>query len=144
MSRGVWVDVIGVDMPQSYSLATRVHTYRKADNPADLEKALLEALSEVPDDRGGFDESDAELLAALPDEVAVAALKALSRPNNQPIGGRPGLGADGQVPGVPGQPGAPPAQQERGGPGFLTWLVFIVVILGIYFIVRGASKPKRY
>ena len=39
IGRGITIDVIGVDMKTTHTLATRVHSYRSADDPASLKKA---------------------------------------------------------------------------------------------------------
>ena len=36
LARGISVDVIGVDMQSDHSLATKVHNYRRADDPEDV------------------------------------------------------------------------------------------------------------
>ena len=51
MSRGILVDVIGVDMRSDHSLATRVHSYRRADDPDALATAIKEALAESSDEQ---------------------------------------------------------------------------------------------
>jgi len=40
ISRGLVVDVIGVDMQQNHSLATKVQTYRRADDASSLQQAI--------------------------------------------------------------------------------------------------------
>jgi uncharacterized protein YegL len=92
LSRGLVVDVIGVDMQQNHSLATQVQTYRKADDPASLEQAISEVvLGESTADDSAAGESDFEVLAGLPDEVAIAALDALCTmcAGSYPIGEQP-------------------------------------------------------
>ncbi|MDO9262700.1 MAG: VWA domain-containing protein [Desulfosalsimonadaceae bacterium] len=87
IARGITMDVIGVDMRKEHTLATRVHSYRRADNPESLARALIEVFAEVGgtgNDAAGenaFDE-----IAAIPEETAKAMLKAISSSGNQPIG----------------------------------------------------------
>ena len=85
MSRGIAVDVIGVAMAQRHSLATKVHTYRKADDPASLEKAVSMVFGEIVS-RDTGDNSDFEMLEGFPNELAAACLAALSEERNHPIG----------------------------------------------------------
>jgi hypothetical protein len=86
LSRGITVDVIGVDMRQDHSLATRVHTYRRADDPDSLRQALSQVvLGESTADARDAGESDFEMLEGFPDEVATAALEALAKQGNAPI-----------------------------------------------------------
>lgn len=94
-SRGIIVDVIGVDMATKHSLATKTSSYRSADDPESLRNAISEVLAESSNDDGDAGESDFELLAAFPDEVASSVLTALSSPSNDPIGqtGRASAGA---------------------------------------------------
>lgn len=88
LSRGITVDVIGVDMKSDHSLATRVHNYRRADDDRSLQQAISDVFAEA-----SADDQDAaegfELLAALPDGFAEQALEALSSKGNQPIVGSP-------------------------------------------------------
>jgi hypothetical protein len=97
LSRGIVVDVIGVDMSQDHSLATEVHTYRRADDEASLQKAISETvLGESAADAQDAGESDFELLAGLPDEVAAEALETLAQVGNQPIREKPSWDASPQ------------------------------------------------
>ncbi|MCM8531726.1 MAG: VWA domain-containing protein [Lentisphaeraceae bacterium] len=84
MSRGVTVDVIGVDMAKAHSLATKVHTYRKADDPASLEKAVSMVFGEITSTDTVA--SDFDMLKGFPDEIAAESLKALSIERNHPVG----------------------------------------------------------
>lgn len=106
-SRGLLVDVIGVAMPNRHSLATRASTYRKADDPASLEKAISavvlgESSGGASDDAG---ESDFELLAPIPGEVATAVIAALTTAENAPIGS-----------GSPRRNRSPPLQPSQSPP----------------------------
>jgi uncharacterized protein YegL len=87
MSRGVLVDVIGVDMQADHSLATRVPSYRRADDPDALTKAIEEALAESDNSEPIAGESDFELLADFPAEMAPVMLSALTTSRDEPIVG---------------------------------------------------------
>lgn len=87
LSRGLIVDAIGVDMKQNHSLATRVHSYRRADDGAALSKAIQEVFAEKVDSNAANSNADFALLQALDDGTAKEALIALSKPNNTPIVG---------------------------------------------------------
>jgi hypothetical protein len=91
MSRGLTVDVIGVDMAQQHALATRVHSYRRADNPEQLVTAVSDVLAEVGGgDSGQASQEDFEVIAPLPDTLAAEMLAALARPaGDHPIGEAP-------------------------------------------------------
>ena len=87
LSRGLIVDAIGVDMKQNHSLATRVHSYRRADDGAALSKAIQEVFAEKVDSNIANSQADFALLQALDDGTAKEALITLSKPNNSPIVG---------------------------------------------------------
>ncbi len=87
LSRGLLVDAIGVDMKQDHSLATRVHSYRRADDAEALSKAIEEVFAEKVDSSAANSNVDFALLQALDDGAAREALSALSKPNNTPIVG---------------------------------------------------------
>ena len=86
ISRGITIDVIGVDMASEHTLATKVHTYRSADNPDSLRQAITEVFAEVSSaDTGQTDEDAFELIADLPKQTASEMLKSLSTTGNDPI-----------------------------------------------------------
>ena len=85
LSRGLIVDAIGVDMKQNHSLATRVHTYRRADDGEALSRAVQEVFAEQIDSSTASSNADFALLQALDDLTAKEALSALSKPNNAPV-----------------------------------------------------------
>jgi len=91
VARGITVDVIGVRMQRAHTLATKVHSYRRADDPASLRQAIEEVMAEVSagdvTDSTGADAF--ELLAAIPPEVAGAMVTSLSASGNTPIGEKP-------------------------------------------------------
>ncbi|MBN1912542.1 MAG: VWA domain-containing protein [Pirellulales bacterium] len=155
LTRGLWVDVIGVDMASKHSLATKVHSYRRADDPATLQKALEEVFAEIGSDPSGTDESDFEMIAPIPDAMATAALTALAQQPDQPIGQRAAakkqsLPAAQPQPVMPGgqPPFQPPVQQKDRGffaelGSVLGWLCVGVFILIFIFVGAAASKSKR-
>ena len=86
LARSITVDVIGVDMARTHSLATRVDNYRKADNPASLTQAIEASLAErTADDQNADETSDFELLQGWPDDLAMPAIETLTLVNNDPI-----------------------------------------------------------
>lgn len=87
VARGITMDVIGVNMKQDHTLATKVNSYRRADDPAALKKALSEILAEVNVSDGDTTAAEAfDLLAPLPAELCGSMIQALAQVNNQPIG----------------------------------------------------------
>lgn len=84
LSRGIILDVIGVDMQSDHSLATRVHSYRRADDDVALKEAISEVFAETSSS-GQDSGADFELLQGLPDEFAVQAIEALTSVSNAPV-----------------------------------------------------------
>lgn len=88
IKRGLRIDAIGVDMAATHTLAKKVHSYRKANDPQSLKQAVADVFAEV----GGSGDSDPagpsafNEIAALPDQTASALLNALSEPVNTPLG----------------------------------------------------------
>lgn len=90
LSRGITVDAIGVDMKQDHTLATRVHTYRRANSPEDLVKAVSAAFGEIGGSRDAVADAEAfEAIQGLPDDMARTMIAALAAPAEHPIGETP-------------------------------------------------------
>jgi uncharacterized protein YegL len=84
ISRGIVIDVIGVDMKSDHSLAQLSHSYRRANDAASFERAVSEIFAEsasLDDSIAG--QSDFDLLAGLPDDFAQESLRALSQLQTQ-------------------------------------------------------------
>lgn len=152
LSRGIVVDVIGVNMKSTHALATRVHSYQRGDDPESLVKAVSEVFAEVglaADDSVAQDLF--ETIAPLPDNLVEPMLQALSRSGNHPIGTRvdsgakasteqghagPGNATQGQPP--PATPATDATSPKRKGRGFLpltSCFVFVVVAAVVIRIV---------
>ncbi len=109
MGRGIQVDVIGVNLRARHSLATKVHTYRNANDPESLTKAIQEVFAETDNQPSDAGSNDFDLIAGLPDDVATAVVASLSDIENRPIGSvKSGANADGEPDG--------PARQATGNP----------------------------
>ena len=91
MEREIRVDVIGVDMQQEHMLATVVDSYRRADNPGELVKAVSEILAETSDTGISTSGEDVfEFIAPLSEEIASGLIAAITKvPENDPIGEQP-------------------------------------------------------
>lgn len=89
LARGLIIDAIGVDMATDHSLATKVHSYRRADDEAALKNAMVEILAENNTQDPNAAESDFELLRALDEVDASEILKALATPNNAEVSAFP-------------------------------------------------------
>ena len=150
ISRGITIDVIGVDMESEHTLATKVHTYRSADNPDSLRQAITEVFAEVSSaDTGQTDEDAFELIADLPKQTASEMLKSLSTTGNDPIqdytvmrraspNTQSNSSSSGSV-----SPSPTNSNNERD---FALLLLGcgcpIIILLGIYSVVK-ASKNKK-
>jgi uncharacterized protein YegL len=154
MARGITIDVIGVDMKQTHTLATKVHSYRRADDPQSLKQAIAEVFAEVGSADGDAAQAEAfDLIAPLPYEVASGMIKALATSGNTPIGVKAGQPAQArqqaqqqkrqQPPQVPQSQSQPrPGKSSSKGVFGLPWAVIILVIIGLA-IVRGGSGRRR-
>jgi uncharacterized protein YegL len=149
LSRGLTVDVVGVDMARDHSLATKVHTYRRADDPQSLARAIQEVFAESSQDQGA-EPADFELLASFPPEFAKAALQALGETGNHPIGEAPpseqlaaaeGAPGGAQVPGRLRTPIRPP--RGRVTVGLLGGFCGMVCVSILFFLVLFAVLARR-
>jgi hypothetical protein len=147
VARGITVDVIGVNMSQAHTLATKVHSYRRANDPAALSRALAEILGEVSQTRTDVAAGEAyAVLAPIPAEVAAAAIQALSTSGNHPIGERPKKESAAPPPVPSGSPApSPPSATPVGArshkvPG---WLVIVAVVVVIGTLSRLAKGRRR-
>lgn len=82
LSRGIIVDVIGLDMNSQHSLATKVANYSNVRDKKSLSKALQLTFSEVSDKNA----SDFELLDGLSVDFASKLINSLCQYKNHPIG----------------------------------------------------------
>jgi uncharacterized protein YegL len=148
LARGITVDAIGVDMKSEHSLATRVHSYRRADNPEELAKAVSAVFAEVGSSKDAVADDEAfAILQAIPDDMARSMLTALASSGNHPIGEKPVVqaapGADTAAP-TPTQAAAPPspAPKSEGG-GMAWWFVLLVVLaVGAWWAVRSQQQGR--
>jgi uncharacterized protein YegL len=158
VSRGVVVDVIGVDMASEHSLAQRTHSYRKANDAASFEKALTEIFAESASSGSNDDgAADFDRIAGLPDEFATEALKALTMAQNGEIAERRSVSSlvdqtsvanapigttanapIGTTPGAHG--GSAPAEPKRNSSSFFV-IVILVVMTAI--LSRFAMSKRR-
>ena len=150
ISRGITIDCIGVEMASRHTLATKVHSYRNANDPESLKQAISEVFAEVASgDAGPGGENAFELIADLPEATASAMLKSLSTSGNQPIGEVPSMrAADPSSPSpAPSYSGGTTSSQSTSGEedNPLVFLCAALCVLGvpglvIYAIVKGKNK----
>lgn len=149
IARGITVDVVGVMMARTHTLATKVHSYRSADDPASLKNAIKEVFAEVakPKDAAAEAEVFAEI-APLPGEVATAIINALSSSGNHPIGEKPVVvPPPGATPPSSPQPQKPVAASpatsapppKSGGSGS-SWFAGAAVVIIAFLLFRGRAK----
>ena len=150
IGRSLAVDVIGVDMAGEHSLAQKVDSYRRADDPASLQQAIAEVLAETPLDDSAALEEDFALLEGFPDEIAVAAVQALTSFDNNPLGweqqspatnGYSANSGSAQPAGSPSNYQQPAAEERRSGKFAITVLVILAVL--VLRVFTSAKKLKR-
>jgi len=150
ISRGITIDCIGVEMASRHTLATKVHSYRNANDPESLKQAISEVFAEVVSgDAGQAGEDAFELIAELPEATASAMLKSLSTSGNQPIGEGPVMrSVESPSPSpAPSYSGGTTSSQSTSGEedNPLVFLCAALCVLGvpglvIYTIVKGKNK----
>lgn len=88
-SRGIFLDVIGVDMKKDHGLSKVANSYRKGNNPNELQSALQEVFAEVSaSDQANLD-ADFELIEPIQNDLAMVIVKSFGNSGNQPIGEKP-------------------------------------------------------
>ncbi len=145
ISRGIVVDAIGVDMSKAHTLATKVHSYRRANDPEALRRAIQEVFAEVGKTSDGQSvESAFDDLEGLSEEIAMAMISALVSSGNHPIGKDPRSVVVPAAPSAsPSRPAAPPqaAPRRGGGPSPAVWVVVALVVVVVLF--KGVLGRRR-
>lgn len=160
MARGITMDVIGVGMSQDHTLATRVHSYRRANDPEALSRAITEVFAEIGGTSTDLAQAETyDMLAGIPAEVASSMIQALSISGNHPIGTKPRALEAAQSresarpaspapvsPSVPPRRPAPPAPPRSDPVEFLhgipSW-AFLVAVAVLSMIVKWTLKGRR-
>jgi len=150
ISRGITIDCIGVEMASRHTLATKVHSYRNANDPESLKQAISEVFAEVASgDAGPGGENAFELITDLPEATASAMLQSLSTSGNQPIGEGPVMrSVESPSPSpAPSYSGGTTSSQSTSGEedSPLVFLFAALCVLGvpglvIYAVVKGKNK----
>jgi len=143
LSRGIVVDAIGVDMADDHSLATKVHHYRRGDDPNSLEQAIAATFAETSANDGALE--DFAILSAIPEGAAGAYLKALAVNDNKAIGEKktvPVLSGDGII--QLDKDGNPVLVQEPVpmGNGMKVLMAFGIVIASVFGLLMLAAFIK--
>jgi hypothetical protein len=146
LHRGViTLDVIGVSMKGSHSLARMSHSYRRANDPASLAQAIKEVFAEVSTgDSSDSGESVFDEIASLPASFATGALSALATTGNQPIGDHAAISS----PRVQAPSHAPPPRRLQhvtpsSRRGRSPWFTVILVLVGIAFITKVIKRTRH-
>ena len=144
VSRGIVIDAIGVDMAGDHTLATKVHSYRRANDPAGLRKAIQEVFAEVGKTADGRPTDDAfNELKGLSNEMATAIIAGMASAENQPIGEKPAS----TVSQVPDQKGSAQQQAQTNSNSASRnakspfWILYValgaIILMSIVKKIRG-------
>lgn len=90
LRRGLSIDVIGVGMSSTHSLAKRSTSYRAANDAAALDKALQEVTAETGSNSSANND-DFELISWLSEDQAKTIISTLGNTENQPLFEKPKL-----------------------------------------------------
>jgi hypothetical protein len=149
IARGITLDVIGVDMAKTHTLANRVHSYRRADDPESLRRAIAEVFAELADSGTDVAAEEAfEILAGIPDEMAAAMLTALGTSGNQPIAEVPRQ-TPAPAPAAPAPAAAPPApappqaKAPPPSPGGTGGYILAAAAVALLVILRRLRRRRR-
>ena len=133
VSRGISIDVIGVDMKADHSLSTRAHSYRRASDAESFKKAVQEVFAETGSDNGV---ADFDMIGQLSEELARESLAALTLVNNEPVKETEFVPSSPQNFGVPTSKSSPGSY--FGGTICCLGAFFVLILIGI-----GSAKRKR-
>lgn len=149
LTSGITVDVIGVCMSGRHTLATKVHSYRAADNPEALARAVRDVFAEVgaKSDTGAATTSVFREISGIPSEVAAAAIQALASSAADRSSPPAPANVTNSAPPSPATPQPPIGQapaggarpQESSGP----WVLMIVIVAIVFVVFIFASKAGK-
>lgn len=135
LSRGISLDVVGVQMDEAHALSAKAHSYREAGDMASLEKAIRALLAETGGSAQAQGDAEAYALAgAFSDSAAGAVLKSLaSGLRNDPIGVHPGAAAAAWS-----DSPAPGSDVKKTG-----WWAIAIVIWVVWMVRKVVRKAAR-
>lgn len=144
-TRGLMLDVIGVNMSGAHSLANDVSSYRSADDHVALQEAIRQVFAEVGAQGTDSVEDDFELLEAFPDGAVKGVIERLAFHDDGPIvmaakttSRRSKRSSSGNVP-TPKRP----TPRSGGDSGGISPLLFIATAMLLFFGVRAAARKSR-
>lgn len=144
LTRGLLVDVIGVDMRSDHTLAKNVHSYRRANDPESLRQALREVFAEVGQTRDGDTTEDAfQVLEGFPADLALPVIRAFATSGNHPIEAvTPWTDVD-VGDGLISDPSKGSVTPKEEGSGWKTWIIiFIAVVILFGRKKKAPTAPK--
>lgn len=142
-SRGLFLDVIGVDMSQEHGLAKVANSYRTGNNPAELQAALQEVFAEVSASDQANLEADFELIEPIQNDLAMVIVKSFENSGNHPIGEKPPpapikvVNPDGSVSYVM------PEQPAGGATISMTTGAIVGAVVGVISLIIGLVARRR-
>jgi uncharacterized protein YegL len=159
LQRGLRVDVIGMDMKENHSLATKVNSYRPAGSGDELAGAISEVFAEIGS--SGQDSTDPELyglVSSLSSDGALSVIGALSSKTNDPLLSVAAAGAQSAAQGTPILGGVVTTPVPQGGTATSinigSWLrsagigglvcvgVGVFVLWGLLRLAKAASRNE--
>ncbi|MEO1482437.1 MAG: vWA domain-containing protein [Myxococcota bacterium] len=147
VARGIRLDVIGVAMQKDHTLARVAHSYRRANDPKALERAVSNVIAEVTSQStdAAPGEGAFELAAAFEPEMALQVIGALANSGNHPIGEEPPGPASATADDLGDTQAADygPLEDDdsEGGFGALPYFFLFFAIM-LTWMIRSASKSK--
>lgn len=143
ISRGIIVDVIGVRMERRHTLATKVHSYRNANDPQALATAIRELLAEAS--TTGMDDTDMDAfaeIAGLPSDAASTILTNLATTGNQVIGEAP-IRKPTPTPVAPRVVSSPPQPRPSVQTTPQSFGRYILIVVGIMIILISLIHARK-
>ena len=148
-TRGLMLDVIGVNMSGAHSLATDVSSYRSADDRAALQEAIRQVFAEVGS-KGADDVSDDfELLEAFPDGAVKGVIDRLAGHDDGPIimADAKGSNRSSRAPGGHVTPTPSPGNNQGPGPSGdsdgPSPLLFIGIPVILFLLIRAGVRASN-
>ena len=150
LRRGIVLDVIGVAMKGDHDLATKVHSYRRADDDRALQTAISEVFAEMQDVDSQDAAANYELLDAFPDNAVQGVSDRIATRNDAPILSmrqRPAAKSRGPITvtsyGTNSGGGSFSLFKFFAGSSFVCFVVFVAVVSILFRIIKGSKKGGR-
>lgn len=136
INRGIVVDAIGVGMARDHTLATKVNSYRRADDPSGFKQVIKEVFAEIGGSKDPAVDAQAfALIAPLSTEIATTMLQTMSQAGNYPIGEKPPVAQPAAQQAATATGGSQPTDPTSGGAILAIGLVTILCMIALVFFV---------